>query len=146
MESFFNIVIQLYKNGNKGLIDAIDTFEKVEKIDKSNSFNKTAYSLYPKMTTINKFLTNDGVWKAVVDALQLSTAMTFPDFGETLIYGVVSNAIHNPEFPQVIVSNKADNTLKEFVQVLAVILKKRYTEFDEEMSALAEETEGYSSF
>ena len=136
LEIFFRRVLDLYNSGHIGLKEA------VSKVKNSSDFQKNATSLYPKMSVMNHFLTHDSVWKAVLVAFDTPFDVELPNLEGHLIYGLVSNEIHHSDLVQVIVSNKADEKMKGFVKFLGILLDKNYTEFEEEITAKGEETEG----
>lgn len=139
LESLFVRVVDLYRSGSNDLVKVID------EADKGGEFKKNAKRVNPKMTTVNKILLNKAVWSVVAANLGMSATIKFPDLGSSLIYGVLSSEIHNPDLDRVIVSNKADETRKVLFKALANMSKKEYIEYDEEWSSLADETENKSN-
>ena len=136
LESLFDRCISLYRSGDQNLVNAIN------EADKSGEFKKIVKSGYPKMSTMNKILLNEALWSIIAVNLGLPVTLKFPNLeSSSLIYGVLSDSIHNPDLDRVILSNKSDETFKVFFKALAVMLKKSYFEFDEELSIAADETE-----
>lgn len=93
------------------------------------------------MSVVNSHLLKEDIWKAVARALDVPPGVELPTFGPDLIYGAISDEIHNLQVLNIIISDKADDGRKLFFKWLSGQLKKRYSEFDEEMSYMGEEIE-----
>ena len=86
---------------------------------------------FPSMTIINKVLSIDSVWKTVISEYKFPAGLKFPEFPRYLIYGVVSDNIHNPDITKIILSNLADKNYRNFFSELSIVTGKSITEFDE---------------
>lgn len=98
---------------------------------------------YPKMAVINKLLSEKSVWMATKATFKFPENLVFPEYCDSnMLYGVLSNSIHNPDLFSVIVSDKAEEPVKCFYKALSVFHELRYTEFNDEQSEDAAEKEG----
>ena len=46
---------------------------------------------------VNRVLREDKVWRAVLTDLNLNHGTVLPTFSENLLYGVMSDRVHNPD-------------------------------------------------
>jgi hypothetical protein len=52
---------------------------------------------FPSMSMVNRVLREDKVWRAVLTELNLNPGTVLPTFSENLLYGVMSDRVHNPD-------------------------------------------------
>ena len=122
-----------FNSGNKAIVRAINSAPF------PNVFITNAKLQFPKMGVVNKYLTYDNVWHAFVNEVGLPSDTKLPRFGPNLLYGVISDEIHDPQLAKIIVSDKADAATKAFFHSLGKLLDKQYSEFDEELASSAED-------
>lgn len=88
----------------------------------------------PKMSSINKVLRVSSVWAVVVSEFKLGDGIIFPDFPSNMLYGALSESIHNPDLTKVIVSNRSESDYKLFFNRAAKFCDRSFLEFNEENS------------
>jgi hypothetical protein len=99
--------------------------------DDFKAFCKNCYRDFPPMTTVNRLLKNDVIWDLIKRKFGFSNERKFPDFDDKLLYGVLSELIHNPDIENIIVSNLASNNYKDFFLELGVYFNRKCKEFNE---------------
>lgn len=83
------------------------------------------------MSMVNRVLREDKVWRAVLTELNLNPGTVLPTFSENLLYGVMSDRVHNPDLSNIIVSDRSSKEYKFFFSELSVLIDIPYKEFDE---------------
>lgn len=91
------------------------------------------------MSVMNKAFQKEEIWKAALSDFKLDPNIRFPVFEADLLYGVVSERVHNPEIATVILSDKSTREYKEFFQVFGSKFGRGYAEFVEELTEMSEE-------
>ena len=86
---------------------------------------------FPSMSMVNRVLREDKVWRAVLTELNLNPGTVLPTFSENLLYGVMSDRVHNPDLSNIIVSDRSSKEYKFFFSELSVLIDIPYKEFDE---------------
>ena len=90
----------------------------------------------PSMSAVNKMLTmHSTVREAIWQHFQLPETCKLPQFDNELLYGAVSSIIHNPNYRNVIVSDKSVLDYANFFQNLADFYGRSLQTFNEELAA-----------
>ena len=110
------------------------TFKQISLCDLAKEFDKQSKETYPRMGTVNQVLKIHVVFQAVLADFGLNPLTVLPDFPETLLYGVLSEQLHNPDIAKVIVSDKSSNEYKKFFLVIGNFFKLPFLEFNEILS------------
>ncbi len=126
MEAFFSGILLKYRDKQSLIFSVIDGSCHAEQ------FRKLSEEAYPKMTPINAALKNATIWDAVKIEFNLPTTLRLPNFRNQLLYGVMSERLHDPDIMNIIVSDKSYKEYKEFFMALCDIVDTQYSEFDEE--------------
>ena len=103
----------------------------------ASKIQKESESKDPKMTPLNQVLRLPGVWETVRAELDLGPEcadIELPDFVDDLVYGVMSEKVHNPGLISVIVSDKSLVNYQDFFRCMARIYALQYKDFDEELT------------
>ena len=132
---FRKIIGDMKTNTNKPTPSTTSTKLDKARIDVSGLV-KACNEKQPKMTAINDYFRhNKDAWSIIAEEYKLS-GCTFPLISNTLLYGVVSEAIHNPDMVSVIVSSASTEDYKVFFEEISNLIPFKYKEFDEELSEL----------
>lgn len=129
LETFFNHVLDLYRLPNSPLKTEIAKTRFGKDMEEEVKRHRQ-----PKMSLVNKVLRINSVWSVVVREFSLGDDTIYPDFQGTLLYGVLSEGMHNPDLTKVIVSDLSESNYKTFFRRAAQFCDLGFTEFKEEYS------------
>jgi hypothetical protein len=131
LEGLFHRIADEYKANSSCLISI-----EIKKLEDIRRIDSDLRGLYPRMATVNKLCLIPNVKKAIWSQLALEDCAV-PGLGDNLLYGGISEKIHNPNFPAIVVSNLESPEYKSFFNMLALFLKKvkGAVEFSEELAA-----------
>lgn len=131
LESLFREVYNLYKNPRT------ETFKRISSSVAASEIKVESSKPFPKMTSINKALKIPEIWQAVLVDLKVDPKcenIAFPDFVQSLLYGIVSDVVHNPDITSVILSDKSSVQYRIFFECFGDFFGVSYKEFIEEMT------------
>ena len=131
MEAVFREVIQvLMENQSLQTIVSGSTLNAAQK--------SILLSAKPCMTAINSVLLIETLQSAVWNALNFPSALVFPQLSSLVICGHLSDEIHQPTLPTMLLSNLMDETQKQFWSVLSICYMIPITIFLKEKAAGSE--------
>jgi hypothetical protein len=130
LEKFFNDIAQEFRNVSSAIHVVINETATVAQL-------KNFRSNDPLKSGINAILQNPKVQSVVWMRFNLSSEL--PVFPTTLLYGALSEIIHNPDVRGLVVSDAATSSYKAFFSDLAGLYKVKYTEYEEEQATVAPE-------
>ena len=90
------------------------------------------------MSAVNSVLKEPQVFEAVWAHFKLDRAFPLPDFDESMLYGAVSEIIHNPSIREIIVSDASSGQYRGFFGELARYNKRSVVLFDEMLASTDE--------
>lgn len=102
-----------------------------KRIGKKDLKNATKLGGNPTMTALNKLLLDPNIRAAFWNHMNLEQDLPLPTFPATVLYGAVSEPIHQPGFSAIFLSDSADSALLNFCKALAKINHISVVLFDE---------------
>ena len=94
----------------------------------------------PKMSAIYRILMeNSTIRKEFLMWMNMDPGLELPQKGGTILFGTLSEAIHDPMLRTVVVASDDDVLYKKFFEALARRFKVKMIEYDAELSALEKE-------
>ena len=93
---------------------------------------------YPTFSTINDLLSVTSVKEFLWKHFNFPETIKVPLLPSSLLYGALSDIIHNNLFSKVIISDVSTTDFKEFMTCLSNHYEKSLVEFNEEQSELDE--------
>lgn len=132
MELFFQRVIDLFKCDSdvKAALESSCSSNDIAEMKKPS----------PKMTAVNRVLAIEecrcAVWKAL--GLDLSVPLPALD-AERLLYGSVSDIVHDPGLQNVYVANSCHKDFKSFIAVICGLFKSEMVEFDTDKAVIGKD-------
>ena len=135
IEILFSDILDLYRNNNGIILDAVNTMESTLK----SSFISNAKKEYPTMTVINKALSKSTEFrKAAWSLIGIQEDVDFPILPYNLmIYSLLSSTAHNLGIKKILFQSDLDPKVKAFYISLCEIYERNYEEIDAELVALA---------
>ncbi len=92
------------------------------------------------MTKVNRVLEmNSTIRTAFFKAENISTDLNFPKLDGKVLYGTISEAIHEPFIRAVVIGGGNEKSYKDFFQALAKKYNAKLVVYDDEKSALGAE-------
>ena len=91
--------------------------------------------MYPKMKRVNDLLRRKSVKDVVWKVFGFDRTCNFPDFGEELLYGGVSDIVHNPGIRTIYVSDMDPIGYNCFFGLLASHQRRPFSTYDEKAAA-----------
>ena len=89
------------------------------------------------MSCANTILQIESVWKAALADFNLADQnIKLPAFPQNLLYGVVSEKIHNPDISKVYVSDLSSDEYKYFYKIFGPMFNFPYDEFQEYLTEI----------
>jgi hypothetical protein len=146
-ENFLNDIVIAYKKGSGPIFDAVGQLDETEK----KTFINAAKARFPIKTAIDKTVRIPVIEAAVWKYFDFEKDVVYPVLPNDVMYGVLSEAIHNQVFSHVPVSDKADKNYKNFFGLLGKHYLKEvvvYSEMDatpcEDKQAGKQDADGHS--
>lgn len=134
LEYFFDRIVWIYKHEPEScirlVIDAEDNLNPKEGIVKSLQSSR------PTMTAVNRILLNNKIHDAVWDYFNFEKSCPLPRFSDGLLYGAISDIIHNPGLKNIFVSSAAGQSYACFFNLLANWQSLPLNEFDEGLASM----------
>ena len=90
------------------------------------------------MSQFDKMVLVPAVKNAVWTTFEFDNNCTFPNFGEKLLYGSISDIVHNSGMNTISISNVAPDMHKHFFGQLAIRQKNLLREFDGKLAVAYE--------
>ena len=118
-------------------------FKALEISPDSKAFKNEADKQFPSMTALDNLLRrNAGVVAAVWKENKLPDVL-YPKKlpPEVTMYGVLSNAVHNPAGNAIFFSDETDEEMKKFIIGYATLLSMQAEEYSEAQAAVGKELE-----
>jgi len=137
IETFFIKVINLYKDKDKLVLEAINNLDPPSL---KNKFIDNSLKSNPSMTMINAALTNsENLRKAVWKSIGINEDVLLPSFRQVLLYPILSSSVHQQGITKVYIQSDMDPTLIKFFESICVIYQRRIEVVDAELIALAKD-------
>lgn len=123
MERFFNEVVEALKSNAKLMAVLKETATEKDCFE----IKKT----HPRMTVLNRVLTHETLRHAVWAEFGLERDVPLPKLDEEdLLYGSLSNGVHDPGLRNVYVPKTSPTQFKSFVAAICRRLNKDVVEYD----------------
>jgi len=137
IETFFIKVINLYKDKDKLVLEAINNLDPPSLKTK---FIENSLKSNPSMTMINAALSNsENLRKAVWKSIGINEDVLLPSFRQVLLYPILSSSVHQLGITKVYLQSDMDPTLIKFFESICVIYQRRIEVVDAELIALAKD-------
>ena len=94
---------------------------------------------YPKMSHINNALRYSEVKDIVWTTLGFDKSLVLPSFPNDILYGRLSEMLHDPRYRQILLSDKEDPVYKLFFTTVVNKYELSIEEYSEEEAAAARE-------
>lgn len=132
-------IVEAFKIGTGPIFDAVNRLEGPDR----KMFSTAATARYPSMSAIDRVARIPSMRAAVWEHFNIEQHVEYPVLSGDLLYGTLSNAVHNQVFRQIPVSDLADDNYKRFLCVLGKIYNKKVLEYSEmDASTYEDEQEG----
>ena len=105
----------------------------VNKIDKSIVLKPNT-----KMSHVNKVLSHSDVKVVVWASLGYDESVVLPSFPNDVLYGRLSEMLHQPKYRSIFLSNRTDSEYKAFISAAVAKYDLAIEEYSEEEAAAAE--------
>jgi hypothetical protein len=126
-ECFLKDIVVAYKNGTNQIFVSVDCLDAADR----KAFHTAATSRYPSMSAIERAVRNPNFQTAVWKHFGFEEHMKYPVLSDDLLYGTLSNAVHNKVFKQILVSDIVDDDYKRFFAVLGERYGQKVLEYSE---------------
>ena len=126
-ELFLKDIVAAYNSGAGPIFDAVGRLDAAE----GKAFRVAAAARFPSMSAIDRAVRNPIMQKAVWEYFGFEHNMVYPVLSGDLMYGTLSNAVHNVVFKKIPVSDMADDSYKRFLAVLGNIYHQTVDEYSE---------------
>ena len=126
-ESFLKDVVEAYKSGTGPIFEAVDSLQTSEQ----KRFRNAAAARYPSMSSIDETVRIPAMQIAVWEHFHFDQDMVYPVLTGDLLYGTLSNAVHNKVFKQIPVSDMATDSYKKFIVELGKMYEQTVVEYSE---------------
>ena len=110
-------------------------FQKAVPKNSSVEIQKILRDKYPKMSDINRFLLRKDVQDFVWNYLGMPLDCPFPIFDRTLLYGTISEIVHNPDITTILCSDMDPPGMVCFFEALAVQRQFKFVQYKEHLAS-----------
>ena len=126
-EKFLTDIVEAFKSGSGPIYDAVGKLNATD----AKAFRAAAAAPYPSMSAIDRAVRIPVMKAAVWKEFGFDQDVEYPVLPSDLVYGTLSNAIHNMVFKRIPVSDRADDIYKRFVCLLAERYFRTAVEYSE---------------
>ena len=126
-ESFLKDVVEAYKSGTGPIFDAVGHLDAAD----TKIFCNAATARFPSMSAIDKTVRIPAMQVAVWKHFRFEQHVEYPALRGDLLYGTLSNAVHNKVYKEISVSDMADDSYKRFLGLLGKIYLQTVVEYSE---------------
>jgi hypothetical protein len=86
---------------------------------------------FPALQVIDSAMKISAIKDAVWATFGMNTSVPYPTFREQLLFGVLSSAVHRPEYGNIPVSDLADLAYREFFEELGKVFGRQVIMFSD---------------
>ena len=104
-------------------------------MDKKAKISENLMCMFPKMSRVNEVIRRKSVKDAIWSVFEFDPSCEFPDIGEDLLYGGVSDVVDNPGIKTVYVSDLDPLGYSCYFKLLASRQKRPIKMYDEKAAA-----------
>ena len=125
LEDFFLVIYRAYNLQDGDIFKAIEASTEYASKIKAEAGKKD-----PGKQVLDRAIRDDkGIRAAVWKHCNLLDSMPYPLFTNDLVYGVLSNIVHNADYRAILLSNEAHSDYLQFYKGLAVYFGKPFEQF-----------------
>lgn len=133
LELFFGSIVPLVGNSSNPVHKAVEKYLPDQ--------YRSATAKFPKMAVINRLLLNDKVRVEVWKELELPETIRWPTFKASLLYGHLSEWVHDQTNTHIIVSSSETSEISSFFAAIGKHYRKIMITYSDELAEAYEHEE-----